>query len=181
MTNMTDTNPIDPDQIADPSPAVHEDPEYGTDAHAEMFMLGNLLDACTKHFKPLAVPWSDLDEREQTRLLERLHEDLQETVKKAVKIIAANGRVTFRAEVEAVQFKGPSDVNATLKMVNTAASHSLADVAGGFVTVVIEQIDDLLAIPESALKGEPDQKPLFDASVDGTSGDAEPEEMPEAA
>jgi hypothetical protein len=138
-------------------------------------MVGNLIAAATRHFKPLAVPWSGLSEQEQTRLLKRLADDVTETVKKAIIAIASNQRVTFRAEVAQVQFKGGSEIVAQMKLMNSPEAHALADAAGGYVTVVIEDSEELLAIPDSALQGEPDQRPLFDASVAGTSGDVDPE------
>lgn len=161
---------------ADPSTLVVEDPDAGaaadaepvsdTEAHARAFMLGKMMESARKRFTTLAVPYSQLNEREQTNLLRELSFDMKDVILDAVKIIAANARVTFRAEVESVQFKGPTDVKATLKLVNSEHTHSLADSAGGFVTIVIEELDELLAVPEEALKGEPDNRPLFDVSTE---------------
>jgi hypothetical protein len=142
------------------------DTEWGGTEHTKEFMMGDLLNACMKRFKSASVVWTQMSEDEQTRFLGYVHDDLTAAVKKAVDIIASNGRVTFRAEVESVQFKGPTDVKSVLKLVNSPQSHSLADAAGAYVTVVIEQLDDLLSIPDSALFGEPDNKPLFDAKHD---------------
>lgn len=155
-----------------PAEVVTEEPvvagvDVGTEDHAALLMMGDLLAASKRRFTELAVPWGQLDENEQTRLLENLHEDLKQAVRKAVKVIAANARITFRAEVEAVQFKGLADVKATLKLVNSAETHALADTAGGFVTVVIEDLDPLLAVAEEYLRGEPNNRALFDQSTDG--------------
>jgi hypothetical protein len=155
-------------EAPDPDPTTFEHPEYGTEGHAELFMMGRLLEAARKRFTTLAEPWSKLRESEQAAVLRGLHGDIKDVVRDAVKIIAANARVTFRAQVEKVEFKGMDDVKASLKLVNTPESHALADSAGGYVTVVIEQLDDLLEVPESALQGEPDNKPLFDASTERT-------------
>jgi acyl-CoA thioesterase FadM len=167
----------DAPEAADPSTLVVEDPdageevdadpEAGTEAHARAFMLGKMMESARKRFTTLAVPYSQLSEREQTNLLRELSFDMKDVIRGAVKIISANARVTFRAEVESVQFKGPTDVKATLKLVNSEHTHSLADSAGGFVTIVIEDLDELLSVPEEALKGEPDNRPLFDASTEG--------------
>lgn len=166
----------DAPEAADPSTLVVEDPDAGaavdpepvsdTEAHARAFMLGKMMESARKRFTTLAVPYSQLNEREQTNLLRELSFDMKDVIRDAVKIIAANARVTFRAEVESVQFKGPTDVKATLKLVNSEHTHSLADSAGGFVTIVIEDLDELLSVPEEALKGEPDNRPLFDVSTD---------------
>lgn len=142
-------------------------PEWGTQDHAAVFMAGELMKAAKRRFCELAVPWSKLEETEQARLLENLHEDVKQATRNAVKIIAANARVTFRAEVESVQFKRPTDVKAVLRLVNTMETHALADTAGGFVTIVIEDLDPLLAVPENELAGDPDNKPLFDTSTEG--------------
>ncbi|QOR55245.1 MAG: toprim domain protein [Phage 67_12] len=167
----------DAPEAADPSTLVVEDPDAGaavdaepvteTESHARAFMLGKMMESARKRFTTLAVPYSQLNEREQTNLLRELSFDMKDVIRAAVKIIAANARVTFRAEVESVQFKGPTDVKATLKLVNSEHTHSLADSAGGFVTIVIEDLDELLSVPEDALKGEPDNRPLFDASTEG--------------
>jgi hypothetical protein len=160
----------------DPSTTVAEDPEWGTEGHAEAFMLGRMIDVAKRHFTTLAEPWSRLRENEQAAVLSRLHESMKVVVKDVVQIIAANARITFRAEVASVNFKSATEVEAKLKLVNSVESHALADVAGGFVSVVIEDINELLAVPESALKGEPDNGSLFDASTAGTALDTEREE-----
>jgi hypothetical protein len=167
----------DAPEAADPSTLVVEDPDADaavdvepvtdTEAHARAFMLGKMMESARKRFTTLAVPYSQLSEREQTNLLRELSFDMKDVIRGAVKIISANARVTFRAEVESVQFKGQTDVKATLKLVNSEHTHSLADSAGGFVTIVIEDLDELLSVPEEALKGEPDNRPLFDASTEG--------------
>lgn len=147
-----------------------------TQQHAAMFLIGNLMEACKRRFIGLAAPWSQLSENEQSRTLRYLSEDVRVAVGHAIRAIASNERVTFLAEVESVQFKGASDVKAALKLVNTPESHALADRAGGFVTIVIEDTAELLDIPEAALKGEADQRPLFDQSTEGTALDTKPEE-----
>lgn len=162
-------------EAADPTTLVVEDPEWGSTGHAEAFMLGRLLDVFKRRCQRLAEPFSKLKEAEQGAVLEGLKDDLSEAIKDAVQIIAQHGRVSFRAEVAQVNFKGPSDVVAQLKLANTPATHALADVAGGFVTVTIEALDDLLALPDGALEGDPDNRPLFDASTEGTALDAKAE------
>jgi hypothetical protein len=149
--------------------------EADTESCANAFLLGNLMDAALKHFKPLAVPWGQLKEAEQARIKKRLSEDMTTAVKAVITAIASNQRTTFRAEVCDVQFKGGSEVAANLKLMASPEAHALADVAGNYVTIVIEDSEELLAIPDGALQGEPDQRPLFDASVAGTSGDVDPE------
>jgi hypothetical protein len=142
---------------------------FGSEAHAEAFMVGDLMTAAKLRFMDLAVPWSQLTEEEQGRLLLGLGDDVRRAAKKAIRIIAHHGRVEFRAQVDQVNFKGDDEVKAVLKMLNSSEAHGLADVAGGYVTVIIEQNDELLAIPEAMTKGEPDQRPLFDVSTEPTT------------
>jgi hypothetical protein len=162
----------------DPSTTVAEDPEFGSHGHAELFLMGNLIKLFKSHFCRLAEPWGKLREEEQARVLRNLHQDLKDQVRQTVKIIAGNGRVSFRAEVESVQFKGATDIKAALKLVSGPEAHALADAAGGVVTVLIESLDELLAIPEGALAGDPDEPSLFDKSTEGTVLDTEREDDP---
>lgn len=149
-----------------------------TAGRAADFLIGNLMQACKGRFMGLAVPWSQLSETEQTNTLRNLADDVRQAVGQAIKAIASNERLTFRAEVESVQFKGASDIKAVLKLMAGAESHALADSAGGFVTVVIEDVNDLLALPDAAMKGEPDQKTLFDQNTSGTALDTKREAVP---
>jgi acyl-CoA reductase-like NAD-dependent aldehyde dehydrogenase len=136
-------------------------PEATTEA-AKVFIVGELIEAAKRHFVQLAAPWSKLSQAEQERTLSRLADDVRAAVGKAVQAIASNERLTFRAEVESVQFNGASDIKAVLKLMGGPESHALADSAGGFVTVVIEDVQELLAIPDGATDGDPDNKVLFD-------------------
>ena len=167
--------------VQEPSTAVENpEEEFNDDTahdHAAIFLIGNLMKAAKRRFMDLAVPWSQLSEQEQSRTLGYLAEDVRQAVRHAIRAIASNERITFRAEVESVNFKGATDVKAVLKMMASTEAHSLADVAGGFVTVVIENADDLLFIQEDATVGEADQKPLFDESTEGTALDTEREEV----
>lgn len=151
--------------------------DQDTQDRAAMFLIGNLMKAAKRRFVDLAVPWKQLSEQEQERTLRNLADDVKSAVRVAIRAIASNERITFRAEVESVNFKGATDVKAVLKMVSGNEAHSLADVAGGFVTVVIENTDDLLDIPQEATTGDADQKPLFDKSTEGTALDTKPEEV----
>lgn len=152
--------------------------ELAAEAAAEMFLIGNLMAAAKRRFTELALPWRDLKEAEQERLLRGLAEDVRLAVGQAVRAIASHERLSFRAEVESVQFKGASDIKATLKLAGGAHSHALADAAGGFVTVVIENVDALLDIREGDTAGDADQGTLFDASTSGTGLDTKPEAVP---
>lgn len=153
--------------------AAYVEPE--AEAAAEMFLIGNLMTAAKRRFTELALPWRELKEAEQERVLRNLADDVRLAVGKAVRAIASHERLSFRAEVESVQFKGPSDIKAVLKLSGGEHSHALADSAGGFVTVVIEDVSELLDVRDDDTAGDADQKPLFDQSVEGTVLDITPE------
>lgn len=124
---------------------------------AQEFLLGNLIKASSKQFKALSVPFFELKEAEQKRVLEHLESDIREAVTNACDIIASHARLTFRAAVDQVVFK--DGVKAVLTMGKTDEAHSLADAEGSYVTVVIEDRSTLLQIGD-ALNVEPDQKRL---------------------
>lgn len=133
--------------------------------YAEEFLLGSLIKAASKHIKTLALPWSEMKEAEQARVLEYVRRDCGEAVREAIDIIAGNARLTFKAQVEQVVFK--DGVKAVLTMCKTAEAHALADVEGSCVTIVIEDVSKLVDAG-NALETDPDQKPLFDASTEST-------------
>ena len=122
---------------------------------AKQFLLGNLIKASSKQFKNLSVPFFELKEQEQRRVLENLEVDIRDALKNAIDIIASNARLTFRAAVDQVVFK--DGVKAVLTMGKTNEAHALADVEGSYVTVVIEDRQTLLEIGD-ALDVQPDQK-----------------------
>lgn len=139
-------------------------------AYAEEFLLGALIKACTKHLKTLSKTWIDLKEGEQQNVLHRVHVDCREAVRDAIDIIASNARMTFQAAVEQVVFK--DGVKCVLTLPKSSDAHSLADAEGSFVTIVIEERSKLLQEGD-ALAVDPDQKPLFDKSTDGTPVETE--------
>lgn len=140
--------------------AITHEAQEATQDRAAVFLMGNLIEAAKKHFTGLTQPWHKLTEAEQTKVLQRLADDCRLAARDAVTAIASHQRLTFRAEVASVNFKGASDVIAQLKMIASNEAHSLADAAGGFVTVVIEDTAKLLDVPDEAIAGEPDQPAL---------------------
>ena len=124
---------------------------------AKTFLLGNLIKASSKQFKALAVPFFELKEREQQKVLSNLESDIRSAIDGAIDLIASNARLTFRAAVDQVVFK--DGVKAVLTMGKTDEAHSLADAEGSYVTVVIEDRSTLLDIGD-ALDVDPDQKKL---------------------
>lgn len=98
--------------------------------------------------RTLSMPFTMLRQAEQQAVLDRVTDDIREILSEAIDLIASNARLSFRAEVEQVLFK--DGIKATLKM------------AGGFVTVVIEDRSVLLDAACEDMS-EPDQPPLFDS------------------
>lgn len=129
-------------------------------AYAAEYLLGAMIKAATKHLKTLSRPWIDMKEGEQKRVLATVQQDCRKAVQDAVDIIASNARMTFAAAVDQVVFK--DGVKATLTLAKSAEAHSLADVQGGYVTIVIEERSKLLDEGD-ALTVEPDQKSLISA------------------
>ncbi|HWT40942.1 MAG TPA: hypothetical protein VN081_06815 [Dongiaceae bacterium] len=129
--------------------------------YAKEFLLGSLIKAATKHLKTLAVPWIDLKEAEQKRVLQAVHDECRTAARDAIDIIASNGRMTFPAAVDQVVFK--DGVKCVLTLSKTPEAHSLADAEGSYVTIVIEERSKLLQEGD-ALEVDADQKSLLEAA-----------------
>lgn len=128
---------------------------------AREFMLGELIKAVKVEFLPLPKPFAQLKEYEQESLLRRVQNRLETAAKEVVEIVAADGRLTFRADVDSVTFK--DGVKAALKLAKTEHAHLLADQAGHSVLIVIEDFARYMN-PGDETKGMPDQPSLFDKS-----------------
>lgn len=129
---------------------------------AREFMLGEIMAAAMKQLRSLDKPWLRLPEAEQKKVIAEIKDGCQSAVRKAVELIASDARTVFRAEVESVTFK--DGVKAVLTMLNTEASHELADTAGHYVYVVIESPERYLASGPNIPKAEPNQPELATAS-----------------
>lgn len=127
---------------------------------ARDFMLGEVMASAMKQLRALDKPWLRLPEAQQQNVLEEVRADVREAITKAVEIIATDDRTRFVAAVESVTFK--DGVKAVLTMPNTAASHELADTAGGRVYVVIEDPARYTMAGANVPKAEPDQRSLSD-------------------
>ncbi len=152
---MSETNNLIIDQLDE----ITLDKEENT--VASQFLLGELIKAATKQLKELAVTWRSMSQEEQEKVLEKVQDDCEAAVRKAVTCIATGNRVNFRAEVKSVQFLEKSEVKAQLIMFNAPEAHALADTAGRSVMVVIEDGSSYLEVGD-ALEGDPDQYSLLD-------------------
>lgn len=149
------------DQTATTHDAPAELTEEEAQRRAETYLLGNLIKASTRRLREIAVPWDKMTEAEQATFLRRAADDVRMAVRETLYILQAHARIRFRAEVDSVQFKA-DDIKAVLKLAPGHSAHSLADSAGAYVTIVIEETDELLAVDDALLAGDADQRPLFD-------------------
>lgn len=132
-----------------------------TSDYAKEFLLGSLIKAATKHLKTLAVPWIDLKEGEQQRVLQAVHDECRTAARDAIDIIASNARLTFPAAVDQVVFK--DGVKCVLTLSKSPEAHSLADAEGSYVTIVIEERSKLLQEGDS-METDKDQKSLLETA-----------------
>jgi hypothetical protein len=102
----------------------------------------------------------------QAEALAAVADAARDAVRLSLSAIASHERLTFSASVASVAFKGPKGVTVTLGVGTGRDAHALADVAGKSVTIVIEDVSRLLALDAEATAGEPDNRPLFDASTE---------------
>lgn len=132
---------------------------------AREFLVGELIKAVKSQFVPLTKPFIQLSEFDQTSLLKRVQFAIEGAVKEAIEIVASDGRLTFRSEVESVTFK--DGVKVVMKLAKSEHAHTLADQSGKSVLVVVEDFVRYMNAGDET-KGEPDQKPLFDKSKEPT-------------
>lgn len=153
---------IDPatGEIIDPD---HE--QFGTEAHAESFICGELMKVAKQRFTQLAEPWGKLKQSEQAQVLRWLHEDVKGIVKRARQIIAGNGRTMFEVDLGKVTFDAPK-VTGAFELRASPEAHELAKASNQKVVVLIEKLDTLLSVPAQDLEGDDDNMTLFDASQD---------------
>lgn len=133
-------------------------PEKSARDIARELLLGEVMAAATRQLRALDKPWLRLPEAKQREVLREVQDDVRGAIERAVEIIATDDRTRFVAQVESVTFK--DGVKATLTMPNTAASHELADTAGGRVFVVIEDPRRFTVGGANVPKPEPDQPGL---------------------
>lgn len=125
---------------------------------AREFMLGEVMAAAMRQLRALDKPWLRLPEQAQKDVIDEVKNDVQHAIREAVEIIATDDRTRFVAAVESVTFK--DGVKAVLTMSNSAASHELADTAGGRVFIVIEDPSRYTAAGSNVPKADPDQAAL---------------------
>lgn len=107
-------------------PELHAAEHVGTD------LLGALLD----EIKQLQSPWQSMPQHLQSELIDRLRRRVEDNVKQAVSLIAAEGRVTVVGTLEQVTFKGAIKASIVLSKSNVHRL-DLADNVNQEVLIVI--------------------------------------------
>lgn len=125
---------------------------------AREFLLGEVMSSAMKQLRALEKPWLRLPEEAQRKVIDEVREDVEAAIHRAVEIIATDDRTRFTAAVESVTFK--DGVKAVLTMSNSAASHELADTAGGRVFIVIEDPTRYTQSSTAVPAADPDQRTL---------------------
>lgn len=104
--------------------------------HQTQTVYESLMRSVLRVIKEMPKEWKRMKEVEQDGVLARLDYEVKDAVRKAVELIAADGRPNIVVELEQVTFK--DGVKATVKMTRGGESrHELADAVGGNVILVI--------------------------------------------
>jgi len=110
---------------------------------SERFLFGDLMKFMVGEVKQLVIPWGALPEDEQQKIIDRMRERTEKTVREVVKIIAAKARPQVQADIESVLFK--DGVKVTLTFSKAAADrHAIADAAGASVLLVLPDYGPVL-------------------------------------
>lgn len=124
---------------------------------SEKFLFGDLLKFMLDEIRQQSVPWGALPEKEQQKVIDRVRERTEKTVREVVQIIAGKARPTAQAEIESVLFKDGVKVVLTFSK-SAADRHAIADAAGNSVLLVLPDYEAVLGgdVP----KAEPNQPEL---------------------
>jgi hypothetical protein len=127
-------------------------------AISEKYLFGDLMKFMVGEIRQLSVPFATLPEKEQQKVIDRVTERTEKTVKECVRIIAGKGRPTVQADIESVLFK--DGVKVVLGFSKAAGDrHAIADAAGGAVLLILPDYEPVM---EGALpKADKDQPSLL--------------------
>lgn len=124
---------------------------------SEKFLFGDLQKLIIGELKQLSLPWSTLPEKEQQKVIDRVAERTEKSVREVVHIIAGKARPTVIADNESVLFK--DGVKVTLTFSKSAGDrHAIADASGASVLLVLPDYDSVLG--GEGPKAEADQPSL---------------------
>lgn len=109
----------------------------------EKFLFGDLLKFTMDEIRQLSVPFAVLPEKEQQKVIDRVRERTEKTVKEVVRIVAGKARPTVQADIESVLFK--DGVKVTLTFNKSAGDrHAIADAAGSAVLLILPDYEPVL-------------------------------------
>lgn len=157
-----------------------EEAEYKEDALrlARDTMTGDLRDLILDEIKSSkdALPWRNLPESEQARIIGRVTTVAEQCAAKAVRIIAADGRPSITAIVEKIDVK--DQIKVVLKVGKTQDTLMTLGMATGLTIMLVDTQSDAYEGERAPAHVMPDQPGLdLDEDDDGTGGDdgGEPE------
>lgn len=126
-------------------------------AVSEKFLFGDLLKFMVTEIRQLSVPWGALPEKDQQKIIDRMTERTENTVREVVKIISGKARPTVQASIESVLFKDGVKVTLTFPR-SQGDRHAIADASGGEVLLVLPDYESVLG--GDAPKADKDQPAL---------------------
>lgn len=120
---------------------------------------GDIRDGLLARLKTQPKPWSVMSETEQQTLIDGCDRLADNLVRKAVDMLAANGRDTIQGTLE--QYTHKDEIKAVIKIGNHAENtESLREMVGGRVLIVSSDPSQFLGQKDEA-KPDPDQKEIF--------------------
>jgi len=133
---------------------------------------GDLRDVMLTHIRAMENPWSKLSERDQEDKIWAITNACETIVRRAVSMIAADGREVINVEVPKFTVKDKI-VMEVVASVTTPSIEHLADNRGRAALLMFVSAADYVGEKTEA-KADPDQPDLIDDdSDDGNVGDAE--------
>lgn len=133
---------------------------------------GDLRDVMLTHIRSMENPWSKLSERDQEDKIYAITNACETIVRRAVSMIAADGREVINVEVPKFTVKDKI-VMEVVASVTTPSIEHLADNRGRPALLMFVAAADYVG-QQSEAKPDPDQPELLDDDIDdGNVGDAE--------
>ncbi len=125
---------------------------------AENELAGFLLQTCVVQLEQLKTPWALTSEDNQQIAINKMRENIENAVTKAVGVIATNRRPVIAATVKSVNFDDGIKAVLTLSR-HEVGRHALADAQGSQVTIILISANEFNSGTEK-VKAEPNQPSL---------------------
>lgn len=120
----------------------------------------DLLAACLDELKAMPDVWQKLNQEQQDDVIERVRKRVEDNVRQAVGLIAAQGGIVVVADLESIAIK--DGIKATIKVHRgnaPSAKHALFESANKPCMLVVTDAADFMHGTDE-VKGEPDQRGL---------------------